>query len=140
MRRKRMVTKRRFMPVGLLLAGLALLAGCSEPTPAITKTAESLVDSMAKADFPSATRAFSTEMKSQIPSDKLAQVWSQVAVQAGPFKGRTGTREAQEQGYDVVYVSCQFEKGSIDVKVVFDSKKRIAGLFVVPSQSPSRGG
>jgi hypothetical protein len=139
MRKSRMADSRMAL-VGLLAAGVAFLAACSGPAPTITKTAESIVDSMVKGDFASATTDFNGEMKSQLPGNTLEQAWSQLILQVGPFKGRTGTREAQEQGYDVVYVSCQFEKSNIDVKVVFDDKKQVAGLFMLPSQSPSGGG
>ena len=37
------------------------------------------------------------------------------------------------QGYDVVFVTCQFEQTLLDVKVVFDASGQIAGLFFLPA-------
>lgn len=132
-------TGRILVLTGLLMVVVVFLVSCAKPTPNITKTAESIVDSMTKGDFTSASMDFNAVMKSQLPSDKLGQAWNQLTAQVGPFKARTGTQEAQEQGCDVAYVTCQFEKSNIDIKVVFDNKKQVTGLFMIPSQSPSGG-
>jgi hypothetical protein len=107
------------------------VASCGKPSS--TKTAESIVDSMSKGDFASVTANFDSTMKSQLSTDQLGLLWSQLTAQFGPFKSRTSAREAKEQGLDVVYVTCQFEKSNLDVKVVFDNNKQIAGFFLVPS-------
>ncbi|MDO8683243.1 MAG: DUF3887 domain-containing protein [Armatimonadota bacterium] len=131
---------RGILLVGMLALTVIFMTSCakskSTPTPTITKIAESIVDSMAKGDFASVTTEFNATMKSQLPALELGEVWTQVTTQAGPFKARTGTREAQEQGYNVVYVTCQFEKSNIDIKVVFDNDKKVTGLFMVPSSAP----
>ena len=110
-----------------------LAAGCGKPS--ATQVAEGMVDSMAKGDFASATKHFDAACKAALPAEGLGPVWSQFTAQAGAFKSRTGSREAQEAGYQMVYVTCRFEKTTMDIKVVFDKDGKVTGLGFVPHVS-----
>jgi hypothetical protein len=117
-----------------MMCGAALLSA-SYAKPSATQLAEGMVDSMAKGDFTSATQHFDAAMKAATSAEGLGPVWSQFTAQAGAFKSRTGSREAQEAGYQMVYVTCQFEKTTMDIKVVFDKDGKITGLGFVPHVS-----
>ena len=106
-----------------------VLPAASYAKPSATQQAEGLVDSMAKGDFASATKNFDATMKAALPAEKLGQSWAQVTAQIGAFKSRTGSREAQEAGFQTVHVTCQFEKANWDIKVVFDKDGKIGGLW-----------
>ncbi len=41
----------------------------------------------------------------------------------------------KQAGYRIELVTCQFERAKLDVKVVYDAKERVAGLFFVPSST-----
>jgi hypothetical protein len=73
-------------------------------------------------------------MKSVLPEPKLRELWQDIEKQAGSFQKRLGTRMEVEQGYQVVFVTCQFERTNLDMKVVFDSQRHVAGLFYFPCQ------
>ena len=109
-----------------------LAAGCGKPS--ATRLAETMVDSMAKGDFASATKDFDATMNAVLPAEKLGQSWAQVTAFAGAFKSRTESREAQEAGFQTVHVICRFEKSPIDIKVVFDKDGRVGGLWMNPTQ------
>lgn len=113
---------------------VAVLVAASCAKPSATQLAEAMIDSMAKGDFASATKDFDSTMKTALPADKLGQAWSQLTAQAGAFKSRTGTREAQEAGFQTVHVTSQFEKATMDIKVVFNKDGRIGGLWINPAQ------
>jgi uncharacterized protein len=119
----------------MTLACVAVLpaAGCAKPS--ATQLAEGMVDSMAKGEFASATKGFDAAMKAAMSAERLGQTWSQLTTQAGAFQSRTGSREAQEAGFRTVYVTCRFEKTTMDIKVVFDKDGKIGGLWFVPKQS-----
>lgn len=125
--------KKITMAVLLLLAAVFLVS-CAKPAPTNISIAEGIVDSMAKSDFTAATADFDATMKSKLSSSKLNQGWTQMTKMFGQFKARTSSRETTEQGFKVVYVTCQFEKGNLDAKVAFDSKKKVAGLYIIPSK------
>ena len=118
----------------MAMACVAVLPVASCAKPSATQLAEGLVDSMAKGDFVSATKDFDATMKAVLPAEKLGQSWAQVTAQIGAFKSRTGSREAQEAGSQTVHVTCQFEKASWDIKVVFDKDGKIGGLLGSPTQ------
>jgi len=52
--------------------------------------------------------------------------------QEGQFKSMGATRTGKVSGFDVVYVTCAFDRGSLDAKVVFDATNKVAGFFFVP--------
>ena len=118
--------------IAVAACALALMPGCGKPS--ITTMAENLVDSSAKGDFSAATEDFDGTMKNALPPEKLEATWKQIQAQVGAFKSRTGTRQADEQGYKMVYVTCEFERMSLNAKVVFDSSSKVSGLWFLPVQ------
>ncbi len=147
-----------------IVAVLSLLAGCAQSTatptagtPQATATptsgapqatgtttadftaliplAQTFVDQLAKGDFAAATGRVDGTMLKAMPEATLKATWQQVLAQAGAFKQSTGTHTATLQGYRVVFVTCQFEKAALDVRVVFNAQDQISGLQFLPVQS-----
>ncbi len=104
-------------------------------SPERIQAAQAFVDLLVKGDFTTAEGKFDDTMKTAIPASKLEELWAALLNQAGVFQEQTGTHTTRTQGYDVVFVTCQFEKMLLDVKVVFDASGQIAGLFFLPAQS-----
>jgi dienelactone hydrolase len=119
----------------MALACVVALTPASCGKPSATQLAEGMVDAMAKGDFAAATRDFDATMTAAMSAEQLRQAWSRVTTQAGAFKSRTGTREAREHGYLIEYVTCQFEKATLDVKVVIGEDGKITGLWFAPPTS-----
>src|SRR5215831_18974098 len=97
----------------LLLGAVAAstVAGAEEKKlPEQTATAIALVDALAKEDYVAAGKKFDTVMQKAIPADKLEATWQAILEQVGPFQKRTQTRVEKAGKYDVVLVTCQFEK------------------------------
>jgi hypothetical protein len=103
-------------------------------TEEIDTMAREFVDLLVKEEFESATALFDKTMNNALPVEKLRQTWTGLLSQVGRYKKRIGTRDQKVQQYDVVFVTCEFEQATLDVKVVFDSAKKIAGLLFLPSQ------
>ncbi|MCK4250018.1 DUF3887 domain-containing protein [candidate division WOR-3 bacterium] len=100
----------------------------------LTAQAKGFVELFAKEDYSNAVKSFDNTMKGIMTQEKLKEAWQGLLVQAGSFKKQIGVRQTKEQGHDVVYVTCEFEKAKLDIKVVFNSAKEISGLWFVPSQ------
>ncbi len=100
----------------------------------ITPLATSFVGLLVQEDYAEAVKKFDATMKEAMPSDKLQEAWNSLVGQVGSFKKQTGVRQAKEQGYDVAFVTCEFEKAKLDIKVVYNNYKQISGLWFVPSQ------
>jgi len=112
---------------------IALTAGCGSK--GVVGKAEGMVDSMSKGDYAAVTSSFDATMTSAMSTARLGQVWSALTAQVGAFKTRTGSRTEKSQGYEIVYVTCQFEKANLDVKLVFNSSGQVSGMWFVPAQS-----
>jgi dienelactone hydrolase len=54
--------------------------------------------------------------------------------QVGQFRSITGTRPEEMAGYRIVFVTCQFDKAALDLRLVYDGKGRVAGMFFAPSE------
>ena len=110
------------------------IARAQESTPALAKEAVHFVDLLAKEDFGTAVQGFDQTMKQACPEAKLREIWSGVKQSVGAFKETAGTRQERFAGYDLEFVTCRFERATLDTKVVFNSRGEIAGLFFVPTQ------
>jgi len=95
--------------------------------------ARTLVAQMAAGKFSEAVEPFDEVMKKALPSDKLQAVWGSLVKQHGPLERTTETRTEKIQQYRAVYVTCPFQRGLLDAKVVFNSNNKISGLFFVPA-------
>ncbi len=102
--------------------------GQAEPT----VLASEFVGLLVKEDFSAATETFDATMKAVMPPEALANAWKGLLGQNGAFKKELGTRMEKLAGLDIVYVTCEFEKGPLDIKVVYNSKRQISGLWFVP--------
>jgi len=83
--------------------------------------------------FAEAEALYDPAMQKALPAGKLAQIWKQVKTQVGSLKKQGAVRYQRYQQFDIALVECQFEKMSLDVKLVFDSQQRVSGLFFLPA-------
>ncbi|MEA2062757.1 MAG: DUF3887 domain-containing protein, partial [Gemmatimonadota bacterium] len=98
----------------------------------LTVLATGFIEMLEKEDFSNAESMFDKTMKKALPREKLEQTWKGLIEKVGPFLKQRGVRTEKMKQYIVVYVTCEFEKTSLDAKVVFSRKKEISGLFFVP--------
>jgi len=98
----------------------------------LTPLATGFVESLVKEDFADAVKNFDSTMKGVMSEAKLQDVWQELLAQSGSFKKQTGVRQTQEQGFNIVFVTCEFEKSTLNIKVVFNDANEISGLWFVP--------
>ncbi|MFC1675998.1 M56 family metallopeptidase [Planctomycetota bacterium] len=94
--------------------------------------AKEFVQLLVNEDFKAATKTFDATMKKALPAERLKEVWKSTTGQAGAFQKQLGVRKQKWLWSDIIFVTCQFEKGPLDVKVVYDKKTQISGLWFVP--------
>jgi dienelactone hydrolase len=100
------------------------------------KEATQFVDLLVKGNFAVAVGQFDETMKSALPPDKLQGLWQSLNAQLGNFKKELGARIEKAAQYEIVYVTCEFEKSTVDLKLVFNQNGLITGLFIVPTEMP----
>ncbi|MCL4691609.1 MAG: DUF3887 domain-containing protein [Candidatus Hydrogenedentes bacterium] len=104
--------------------------GVALPATALSDKANGIVDKLAAGDFAAVTQNFDATMKAALPETALQQTWASLTQQTGPFKNRGSARSTTEQGFDVVYVECIFERATMSTKVVFSPAGEVTGLFI----------
>lgn len=78
---------------------------------------------------------FSAAMTQAMPSDdRVAQVWPSLERQLGSFKRLIELSESEKNGFHVVVATCEFERAAMDVWLVFDADRHLAGLTVKESK------
>jgi dienelactone hydrolase len=113
---------------------LLCLLIAADPTPSPTARGEAVVAALRDKKFDAASADFTPEMQKALPPDKLKTVWESVTGQFGAFQKTLGSRVETRDKYEIVYVSCQFEKGPLDVRLVYSADKdgKLGGLQFVP--------
>ncbi|MBN1271623.1 MAG: alpha/beta fold hydrolase [Candidatus Aminicenantes bacterium] len=122
----------------LLLTSLSLIGQkkSSLPVNDLISMAKSFVKALEKEDYEAAVKNFDETMQKAAPPEKMKQVWETVLRQVGKLKRQTGIRTESIPKYNIVYITCEFEKAALDIKVVFNKNKQIAGQFFTQSPSP----
>ena len=120
-------------------AGALLAQGPAQAEDELTVKARAFLLALEKGDFQLATRDFDATMLKVFGPDKIEAVWSkQLPAQVGAFKQQGPARREQLQGYEIVLVTCSFEKTLLDARIVFDKAGKIAGLNFVPPAPPAK--
>ena len=89
-----------------------------------------LVAHMAAGEHGMVVCHFDETMARAMDEEKLKKFWDSMATQMGPFKQIPKTRTAREEGFQIVYVTLEFEKASSEMKFVFNDKTQICGLWI----------
>ena len=116
------------------------LVSCSQakeetPTPIdFTTLAKNFVELLAKEDYSNAIEMFDVTMKQAMPEAALHKTWQAIISQVGTFENQFSIRTEKIEEYNIIFVTCKFEKTMLDIKIVFNSIGEIAGLFFLPSQ------
>jgi dienelactone hydrolase len=115
----------------------AALLGSSEapadPLQEQKELAKAMLDALNKGDYKEAGKAFDDTMRKVLPDEKVEATWKAVLGQKGVFQKLTNVRAENGAKFDFVYLTCQFEKSTFDIRVVIDKEKRIAGFSFVPT-------
>lgn len=96
--------------------------------------ARAFIELLVTKKFATAVEQFDTTMKTALPEAKLAETWASVLAQVGPLKQVGTARTEKRSEFTVVIVTCDFQNAALDVTVVFDQQKRVAGLFFAPAK------
>jgi len=94
----------------------------------VEQAARELVESMVRGDFQAVASEFDEQVAAVVTPERLRDAWEQVVGRYGPFVKQTGVRTQKFWKYTNVFVTCEFAKAQLDVKVVFSRSGQISGL------------
>lgn len=75
---------------------------------------------------------FDDKMKAALPTEKLKEIWCALPDQCGKYIDNGQTIVSEAQGYIVLNHLLDFEHVDLDLRLAFNSKNQISGLFFVP--------
>ena len=107
--------------------------GAAAPGDEFAILAKQVVDALVAGQYAKLAESFDPNLKTALPEAQLQATWEAVVANAGAYKAQGSVRREQADGFEVAIVTCQMEKGAIDVKVAFDPAKQISGLFITPA-------
>jgi len=80
----------------------------------------------------SITFHFDEKMKEALSEEKLKAVWDDLIRQCGEYQKFSKITGEKQESYDIVYLLCHFRNVNLRMKVVYNKKNQISGLFFVP--------
>ncbi len=95
-----------------------------------------LVDALSRHEFERVVQELDQKLGAALDATKLELAWRQATAALGKLEAVSIAKPARVEGQDVVIASCQFERGAIDVKLVYGKQKKLAGLWLAPAWSP----
>lgn len=130
--------------ISLVLLAIVVFGyeSANSQNPVVDKAADTVsraagfVELLRARDFLNAEKTFDDTMKSVIPAPKLEETWDGLLSQVGAYKRLVSTRTEVRGDYDVVIFTSEFENAEIDIQIVFDKAKKVAGLFFTPAKKP----
>ncbi len=64
--------------------------------------------------------------------DKLTTSWDKLLLQVGAFRSVTAVEKEERQGLQVAYLTCAFERASLELVLAVDADSRVAALNFIP--------
>ncbi|HCD02316.1 MAG TPA: hypothetical protein DER64_17525, partial [Planctomycetaceae bacterium] len=108
----------------------------SRPSPAETAARDLLADLIA-GRFTKAAMTFSPDVLKALPADKLKALWQTLQTQAGAYQSVDKSATVKTiQANLVVDLLCTFEKTPLILRISFNNKKQVVGLFFLPPPKP----
>ena len=137
----------------ILPAGLILLAGALISSAAFQKqqtqkeqteaglteaSARTFLSLLAEGKYSDAAESCDTEMKKAAPPEKLKEIWKGLTSKAGALRNQLDSEISSVlqdgEQYNVVLITCEFERARLRARVVLNSDKQVAGLFFTSAQ------
>jgi dienelactone hydrolase len=114
---------------------LALAQEQQKPAPDFAALGRTVMIELGSRQFDKVAAQFDERLAEALPQAKLAEAWDKLVAQAGTLKRIRDVRVASLQTNQLVTITCEFEKATLDAKIAFRAAGRIGGLSFVPSES-----
>jgi uncharacterized protein len=99
--------------------------------------AQAFISLLQREKFAEAEKRFDATMQQALPAANLQSLWQDTVKANGAFqKCEPGTVNHVNK-LDVVDTPCDFEKSTVVIRISFDKRQKIAGLFLIPAESRS---
>lgn len=128
-------------PVASAVVGLDAGAVDAEAPEAVSARGSRIVSLLDAGKYGEVRAQFDDAMTKAVPTDEaLGALWTGLQQKSGRYKRTLFVTESVAAVYRIVLVTCEFEQGPLDVKLVFDRSNKVAGFFYVPTHHPDAYG
>jgi hypothetical protein len=129
---------RRFLPAFIILNICLSNAVFSKPLDKHSREtiAQKLVQALLDRQYSAARKFFTKKLADALPEKRIKRIWEDKTESAGGFKKILRYRHTKYQKFYIVFVTCEFEKKTFDIKVVFSPDGRVSGLWFRPAIPP----
>lgn len=117
----------------LVFALFALLAADQPADDGLVEKSREFLARMVAGKMEEAVAPFDATMREKMPAADLTKIWEQLRTLHGDFRGAPQVRREKFQKYRLVFLTLEFQRGKLEMKVVWDEADKIAGLFVLPA-------
>lgn len=103
----------------------------------IEARARDLVGRLVEGRFAEVVAAFDPTMSAALPAPRLAEVWSSLPAQVGPFEAIEQVAVTGRGEHAIAVVTCRFQCAPLAVRIAFHAASgEVAGLFFQPAAAP----
>jgi uncharacterized protein len=99
--------------------------------------ASTFLSQLADGAFEEARERFDSPMRSAMSLEQLELTWKALVARIGVFEKITDTRHELTGMFHVLIMTCAFENGSQDIKVVLNNAMEVSGLWILPPEQKS---
>ena len=97
--------------------------------------AREFVSLLDKSEFAKAVKDFDRAMSEAMQPEQLQEVWESITAHVGALKKQIDAQIQSSPEFNFVFITCQFEKASLDIKIAFNNEGKISGLWFIPAHS-----
>jgi dienelactone hydrolase len=98
--------------------------------------AQAVIAALQAKAFERVESEFTDRMHAALPPGRLAATWAQLETQAGTLKSCATPAVTTQGELQIARALCDFERGKLDVQIVFDGAGKLAGLNFRPPAPP----
>ncbi|MFI5262955.1 MAG: alpha/beta fold hydrolase [Candidatus Kapaibacterium sp.] len=102
-----------------------------------TPVAKKFFESMEQGRYHEAYLMLDTSVTRIVTEQENSEGWKSIMAKLGKLKKQTRSRVEEIKPYTDVFLTCAFDSGTIDIKIVFKETPAIIGYFFVPVQKYS---
>ena len=129
----------RTVPIASTTAGTASTA--EPPERPVAQLAGEIVAALSKGKYGDVRKHFDDAMnKAMASDDAVGGMWTSIERKIGHYKRTITSSEIENGGFRIALVTCEFESATMDVKLVFDKARHLAGINLLATHHPDAFG
>ncbi len=101
----------------------------------VNELSESFLNKMLRGSYDSCRSYFDASVLDKINPQMIQSMWEKIPNYVGEFKSYDNVRSEKQDTLEIVLMTCAFEKTKLDLKLVYNTPKKIVGIFFQPVKS-----